>query len=165
MCKMTNVFVLDLFNNTSTGGIEFNVANSLPQLMNTPCKIVVKQVLTEIVNSLAVGTATIDNLLYFRVVHNMNIQSGTNKSGFSNSNVLCFFDTFKFRTIATDNTIAATETECVLYAPNGLPAIMTLNRWGALNVVYPLTPVDLVADNPALSWNIRLEITINPDQE
>ena len=42
MCKLANVVVLDLYDNTSTGGIEFNVANSLPQLMNVPCKIVVK---------------------------------------------------------------------------------------------------------------------------
>ena len=43
MCKLSNTYILDLADNGG-GAITFNVANSLPQLMNQPCKIVVKQI-------------------------------------------------------------------------------------------------------------------------
>ena len=97
MCRLSNLYVLDLWDNDGAGGITFNVANSLPQLMNQPCKIVVKQVQSELVDSTAATPISIDDLIYFRVVHNMNVQSGTNLSGFSNSNILCLFDTYKGR--------------------------------------------------------------------
>ena len=48
MCKLSNMYVVDLFSNTSAGGIEWNVTNSAPKLMNRPCKIIVKQLTTEL---------------------------------------------------------------------------------------------------------------------
>ena len=119
MCKLSNLYVIDLYSENVNGGIIFNVANSLPQLMNQPCKIVVKQIQSAIIFP---GTGgNIDDLLNFRVVHNINIQSGTNYPGFSNSNTLCFFDTYKIRaTSAAAHTTASTDTECILYAPNGI---------------------------------------------
>mgnify|MGYP000066633704 CR=1 FL=1 len=162
MCKLSNFYVVDLFDKTAdNGSIVFNVANSLPQLMNTPCKIVVKQVQTAI---LFPGTGgNIDDILNFRVVHNMNIQSGTNYPNFSNSNTLCFLDTYKIReTSGVSHTTGMTETECMLYAPNGLPSILNLNRWGTANAA---GSTDSSKDNSLLPWSVRLEITINPDQE
>ena len=162
MCKLSNLFVVDLYSDSAaggTGGISWNVANSLPQLMNTPCKIRVKQVQTEIIDP----SINIDNKVWFRVVHNMNIQSGTNYNGFSNSNTLCFFDTYKERaTLSTTHFASFTETECTLFAPRGLPAILNLNRYGATNAN---PPVDSLQDKVELSWCVRLEITVNPDQE
>jgi hypothetical protein len=162
------MYVVDLFNNTATGGIEWNVANSLPQLMNNKCKIVVKQVQTELVDT-TVPAITIDNFVYFRVIHNINIQSGTNLTGFSNSQVLCLFDTYKSRltfynsATTTGHATGTTETECTLFAPNGLPAILTLNRWGSVNTNPPSD--DANVDSPQLAWCVRLEITVNPDQD
>ena len=170
MCKLSNLYVLDLFDNDGAGGITFNVANSLPQLMNHPCKIVVKQVQGEFVDTSA-PAITIDNFVYFRVVHNMNIQSGTNNAGFSNSNILCFFDTYKSRLAfksdgtASGHAVSITDTNCILFAPNGLPAILNLNRWATTNVTFPTIPVDSKVDSSQLSWCCRLEITVNPDQE
>ena len=164
MCKLSNMYVVDLYGDSSaggTGGISWNVANSLPQLMNQPCKIRVKQVQSEI-NEQGPPVVQIDNKVWFRVVHNMNVQSGTNYNGFSNSNTLCFFDTYKVRTLANDHMTATTETECTLFAPQGLPAILNLNRYGATNAN---PPVDSNQDKVELSWCIRLEITVNPDQE
>ena len=159
MCKLSNMYVVDLYNESVNGTITFNVANSLPQLMNQPCKIIVKQVQSQILY----GTATLEDILNFRVVHNINIQSGTNYPGFSNSNTLCFLDTYKIRqTTVTNHTTATTETECMLYAPMGLPAILNLNRWGSLNSA---GAADSGKDNASLPWSVRLEITINPDQE
>ena len=159
MCKLSNMYVVDLYNESVGGTITFNVANSLPQLMNQPCKIIVKQIQSQILY----GTATLEDVLNFRVVHNINIQSGTNYPGFSNSNTLCFLDTYKIReTTVTNHTTATTETECMLYAPMGLPAILNLNRWGSLNSA---GAVDSGKDNASLPWSVRLEITINPDQE
>jgi hypothetical protein len=162
MCKLSNLFVVDLYSDSAaggTGGISWNVANSLPQLMNQPCKIVVKQVQTEIVDP----AITIENKVWFRVVHNMNIQSGTNYNGFSNSNTLCFFDIYKTRaTVSTTHFSSSTETQNKLFAPQGLPAILNLNRYGATNAN---PPVDSNQDKVELSWCIRLEITVNPDQE
>ena len=160
MCKLSNLFVVDLYNENVNGSITFNVANSLPQLMNQPCKIVVKQVQSQILDR----TFTLEDLLNFRVVHNINIQSGTNYLGFSNSNTLCFLDTYKIRaTTVANHTTATTETECMLYAPNGLPAILSLNRWGSSNG--GANPGDVSKDTPYLPWTVRLEITVNPDQE
>ena len=48
MCRISNLYVVDLFSNTSTGSIEWNVANATPKLMNNPCKIIVKQLTTEL---------------------------------------------------------------------------------------------------------------------
>lgn len=155
MCKMKNVFILDLFDNTSIGGIEFNVANSLPMLMNTPCKIVVRQLTTELHDN----TPDINNANYLRVVHNINIQSGSNKSGFSNSNTLAFIDSFQVRTIDAQHMIGFTSANCVLYAPNGLPALLTLNKKG--NIGFG----DVILDDATFAWSCRLEITINPDQD
>ena len=159
MCKLSNLYVVDLFENTATGGIEWNVANSLPQLMNNKCKIVVKQVVSEFEDTVE----DIANLIYLRVVHNINIQSGSNYSGFSNSNILCFFDTFKVREPSASVATATTDTECILFAPNGLPAILNLNRFGKQNT--SVSPIDSNCDKPSLSWTVRLEITVNPDEE
>jgi len=168
MCKLSNLYVLDLWDNDGAGGITFNVANSLPQLMNQPCKIVVKQVQSELVDSTAATPISIDDLIYFRVVHNMNIQSGTNLNGFSNSNILCLFDTYKGRKTfdsagnLTGHVTGTTESDCTLFAPNGLPNILTLQRWGALNQV---GIQDTRRDSATLSFLVRLQITVNPDQE
>ena len=48
MCKSSNLFVVDLFSEAASGSIILNVANSIPRLMNNPCKIVVKQVQSSI---------------------------------------------------------------------------------------------------------------------
>ena len=153
MCKLSNLYVLDLFDNTDTGGIEFNIANSVPRLMNAPCKIVVKQIQSELRD----GTPDINNITHLRVIHNINIQSGTNWPGFSNSNVLAFIDNFQVRTVDATHMTGFSSTECILYAPNGLPAILTLNRAG--------TGTPMIADNAALSWSVRLEITVNPQED
>ena len=154
MCKLSNLYVVDLFNNTSSGGIEWNVANSLPQLMNKPCKIVVKQLVSQTKSSSSVDI-TLNN--YIRVIHNMNINSGCNNfNGSSNSNVLCFFDSFAVRSINANFITTTTSTDLKLYAPNGLPALLTLKRaWDYQTII----------DDASLSWNIRLEITLNPDEE
>jgi len=173
MCRLSNLYILDLWDNDGAGGITFNTANSLPQLMNQPCKIVVKQLQSELVDAgeqapVVIPASSIDIYTYFRVVHNMNIQSGTNLVGFSNSNILCFFDTYKSRrTFAADATLTnnatgTTETDCTLFAPNGLPAILTLQRWGATNAA---ALSDARRDSSRLSWLVRLEITVNPDQD
>ena len=183
MCKLSNLYVLDLWSNNVSGDITFNVANSLPQLMNQPCKIKVKQVQSELVDAglatvvgppeVVTNPSSIDKYLYLRVVHNMNIQSGSNREGFSNSNILCLFDTYKGRqtfiagaafgdaTSLSNAATGTTETDCTLFAPNGLPAILTLQRWGTDNT----TLVDAQRDLVRLSWIVRLEITVNPDQE
>ena len=183
MCKLSNLYILDLWDNDSSGSITFNVANSLPQLMNQPCKIKVKQIQSKLYDAgvaaaagppvvVEIPPSSIDKYLYLRVVHNMNIQSGSNKAGFSNSNILSLFDTYKGRqTFATGAVTAiptvsnaitgTTETNCTLFAPIGLPAILTLQRWGTDNT----TLVDAQHDSVRLSWIVRLEITVNPDQE
>lgn len=175
MCKLSNMYVVDLFNNTTTGGIEWNVANTTPKLMNNPCKIVVKQIQSELKDNAGGNISALVNL---RVVHNINIQSGTNYAGFSNSNTLAFIDSFQAR--STDDSLVSTivigvttttpavnitgftSCENILYAPNGLPAILTLNRYGGTNAT---PPVDDKRDNVNLSWSVRLEITVNPDQD
>ena len=154
MCRLSNLFVVDLFDKTSdNGSIVFNVANSLPKLMNTPCKLVVKQIQTELKDD----TVDINASLYLRVTHNINIQSGSNYSGFSSSNTLAFIDSFQARTINNLQTTGFTTAECKLYAPNGLPAILILKRTSGQNM--------LIIDDPTLSWCVRLEITINPDDQ
>lgn len=154
MCRLSNLFVVDLFDKTSdNGSIVFNVANSLPQLMNQPCKIVVKQIQTELKDD----TVDINASLYLRVIHNINIQSGSNLSGFSSSNTLAFIDSFQARTINNLQTTGFTTAECKLFAPAGLPAILTLQRASGQNMS--------IIDDPTLSWAVRLEITVNPDQE
>jgi len=154
MCKLSNLYVVDLFNNTAIGGIEWNVVNSLPQLMNNKCKIVVKQVVSQTKSSSSVDI-TLNN--YVRIIHNMNINSGCNNfNGNSNSNTLCFLDSFAVRTINANFITATTSTNLTLYAPNGLPAVLTLNRVWDLSTII---------DDATLSWNVRLEITVNPDEE
>ena len=38
MCRLSNLFFVDLFDKSADNcSIVFNVANSLPKLMNTPC--------------------------------------------------------------------------------------------------------------------------------
>ena len=159
MCKLSNLYVVDLFSNTSTGGIAWNVANATPKLMNIPCKIIVRQIQTELKDN-AIDISTVVDL---RVIHNMNIQSGSNDNG-TNSNVLAFIDTFQARnTISTTNITGFTSADCVLFAPNGLPNILTLNRAGI--VLAPSLLPDGIVDNDSLYWSLRLEITINPDEE
>lgn len=155
MCKLSNLYVLDLYDNTATGGIEFNVANSIPSLMNTPCKIIVKQIQTELQDS----GGDINAANYLRIIHNINIQSGSNKSGFTNSNTLAFIDSFQARTTSTNHIMGFTTAENKLFAPNGLPAVLSLKRYGNLGFS------DVVLDDLTLSWCVRLEITVNPDQE
>ena len=156
MCKLTNFYVLDLFDSTSSGGaIVFNVANSVPKLMNQPCKIIVKQIQMELKDD----TVDINASLYLRIKHNINIQGGTNvnSGGFSNTNTLAFIDSFQARTINNLQMTGFTTAECKLYAPNGLPAILILNRISGQNM--------LIIDDPTLSWAVRLEITVNPDED
>jgi len=159
MCKLSNLYVVDLFENTATGGIEWNVANATPKLMNNPCKIIVRQIQTELKDN----PKDISTVLDLRVIHNINVQSGCN-SGRSNSNVLAFIDTFKARnTISTTHMTGFTSADCILFAPNGLPNILTLNRAGI--VVSPDVLPDGIVDDGDLVWSVRLEITVNPDQE
>jgi len=159
MCRLSNMYVVDLFSNTATGGIEWNVANATPKLMNNPCKIIVRQIQTELKDN----PIDISTVLDLRVIHNINIQSGSN-DGRSNSNVLAFIDTFKARnTIASSHMTGFTSADCILFAPNGLPNILTLNRAGV--VVTPAVLPDGIVDDDALYWSVRLEITVNPDEE
>ena len=164
MCKLSNLYILDLADN-GNGTITFNTANSLPQLMNNPCKIVVKQIQSVMKTTESLALATPINLTiasYLRIVHNMNIQSGSNYSGFSNSNILAFMDAFQMRNfISTTHTIGFTTSENKLFCPNGLPAILTLERYGFMDGA----AADIKLDTNTLKWTIRLEITVNPDQE
>jgi hypothetical protein len=159
MCKLSNLYVLDLYKNATLGGIEYYVANSCPKLMNTPCKIVVKtiQVVAKVV-----GSADLSQIPNLRVIHNINVQSGSNLSGFSSSNTLAFIDSFQQRSdtfgVTPINIYGFTSTECTLYAPMGLPAILTLNKIGN-------TGNSTGYDDPNLPWTVRLEITINPDDQ
>jgi len=163
MCKLSNLYVVDLFDSTPSGGIVWNVANSLPQLMNKPCKIVVKQITTELKDTASEPSADISTVLYLRVIHNINIQSGSNGAS-TNSKTLAFIDTFQARnTVSTTNMTGFTTAECKLYAPVGLPPILTLNRAGVATV--PNIVADAIVDAATLLWNIRLEITVNPDEE
>ena len=52
-------------------------------------------------------------LNYLRSIHNINIQSGSNKSGFTNSNTLAFIDSFQARTISTFSTLVVNPSACV----------------------------------------------------
>ena len=153
MCKLSNLYVIDLFDNTESGGIEWNVANRVPQLMNQPCKIVVKQMQMQLKDD--VTNLQAQKLL--RVIHNINIQSGTNYQSFSNPNTLAFIDSFQGRLTDTtgDGMTGFTTSDCVLFAPNGLPAILKLNRVGGTSII----------DVVNLSWAIRLEITVNPQED
>ena len=78
MCKLSNTYILDLADNGG-GAITFNVANSLPQLMHTPCKIVVKQIQTELKDD----TVDINASLYLRVIHKTNTIINENCSKYS----------------------------------------------------------------------------------
>jgi hypothetical protein len=182
MCKLSNLYVVDLFDSTSTGGIEWNVANVLPKLMYNKCKIVVKQIQTELKDTVSVPNVDISTVSYLRVIHNINIQSGSNGAS-SNSNILANINTFQARNTSTTTTtytnnvtptantsttnatniIGYTETNCILYAPNGLPPILKLNRAGI--VTLPTILPDGIVDAGTLFWSVRLEITINPDEE
>ena len=151
MCKLSNMYVVDLVNNNTAGGIEWIVANSLPQLMNQPCKIIVRQMQTEIKDI----SGDISDEIGLRVIHNMNIQSGYNYNS-SNSNILAYIDTYQIRNyISSTHMIGFTSADCILFAPAGLPAILTLQRMSNSGLV----------DSLFLSWSIRLEITVNPDQD
>ena len=159
MCKLSNMYVVDLYSNTTAGGIEWNVANSTPKLMNNPCKIIVRQIQTELKDN----PVDISTVLDLRVIHNMNIQSGSNFRT-TNSNVLAFIDTFKARnTIASSHMTGFTSADCILFAPNGLPNILNLNRAGV--VVAPAILPDGIVDDASLLWSLRLEITVNPEQD
>jgi len=154
------MYVVDLFSNTASGGIVWNVANATPKLMNNPCKIIVRQIQTELKDD----PKDISTVVDLRVIHNINIQSGCNDYGRSNSNVLAFIDTFQARnTISTTNMTGFTSADCMLFAPNGLPAILNLNRAGV--VVAPSLLPDGIVDDDALYWSVRLEITVNPDED
>ena len=148
MCRLSNMYVVDLFD--SDGIIQWNVANACPKLMNNPCKIIVKQITSELKD----GVDDISDEFNLRVIHNMNIQSGSN-SGSSNSNVLAFIDNFQVRNYTGSSLIGFTTTECKLFAPSGLPAILILQRESSAGIRNIAT----------LSWAIRLEITVNPDED
>jgi len=115
------MYVVDLFD--YNGFIQWNVANACPKLMNNPCKIVVKQITSELKDDVE----DISDEFNLRVNHNMNIQSGSN-NGSSNSNVLAFIDNFQVRNYTGTSPIGFTTTECKLFAPSGLPAILILQR-------------------------------------
>ena len=153
MCKLKNLYVVDLFDSTVSGGIKWNVANACPRLMNNPCKIVVKQMQMELKDSVT----NLQAQILLRVIHNINVQSSTNYSTFTNSNTLAFIDSFQGRLTDTtgDGMTGFTTSDCILYAPNGLPAILELNRVGGTSII----------DVVNLSWAVRLEITVNPDEE
>ena len=165
MCKLSNLYILDLAENDGNGGITFNVFNSLPQLMNQPCKIVVKQIQSRMKTPESlIETISKDLTIanYLRIVHNINIQSGSNYSGFSNSNILAFMDVFQMRNfVSTTHTIGFTTSENKLFCPNGLPAILTLNRRGIMHG----ETADKSLDSNNLGWTLRLEITVNPDDQ
>ena len=167
MCKLSNLYVLDLFSNTSTGGIEFNVANSLPRLLNAPCKLIVKQMQIELRDTTASPTPNYSTYVNLRVVHNMITQSGTNNfNGSNTSNVLSFIDNYAIRENPTDHPMSYNETDLKMYLPNGLPSLLVLNKRGAPNpTVVNGLPVDELCDNINLSWSVKLEITVNPDDE
>ena len=118
--------------------------------MNNPCKIIVKQITSELKD----GVDDISDEFNLRVIHNMNIQSGSN-NGSSNSNVLAFIDNFQVRNYTGSSLIGFTTTECKLFAPSGLPAILILQRESSTGIRNIAT----------LSWAIRLEITVNPDED
>jgi hypothetical protein len=161
MCKLSNLYVLDLFSNTSTGAIEFNVANSLPKLLNAPCKLIVKQMQIELHHGASLDFTGYVNL---RVVHNMITQSGTNNfNGSNTSNVLSFINNFSIRNNPdAQHQMSYSETDLKMFLPNGLPSVLLLNRRGSSNVD-PLN--DVSCDLPTLSWAVKLEITVNPDDE
>ena len=93
MCKLKNLYVVYLFDSTVSGGIKWNVANACPRLMNNPCKIVVKQMQMELKDSVT----NLQAQILLRVIHNINVQSSTNYSTFTNSNTLAFIDSFQGR--------------------------------------------------------------------
>ena len=142
------MYVVDLFD--YNGFIQWNVANACPKLMNNPCKIVVKQITSELKDDVE----DISDEFNLRVNHNMNIQSGSN-NGSSNSNVLAFIDNFQVRNYTGTSLIGFTTAECKLFAPSGLPAILILQRESSGGIRNIAT----------LSWAIRLEITVNPDED
>lgn len=168
MCKLSNLYVLDLFSNTSTGAIEFNVANSLPRLLNAPCKLIVKQMQIELRDTTASPTPNYSTYVNLRVVHNMITQSGTNNfNGSNTSNVLSFINNFSIRENSSPaHLMSYTETDLKMFLPNGLPSVLVLNKRGAPN---PATtgqaPVDELCDNVDYTWAVKLEITVNPDDE
>ena len=74
MCKLSNLYILDLADNDGNGGITFNVANSLPKLMNQPCKIVVKEIQSRMKTPESlIETISKDLTIanYLRIVHNI----------------------------------------------------------------------------------------------
>jgi hypothetical protein len=151
MCKLKNLYVVDLVTNNTAGGIDWNVSNSIPKLLYNPCKIIVKQMQTEIKDI----SGDISDKIGLRVIHNMNIQSGYN-NGSPNSNILAYIDTYQIRNyISTTNMIGFTSADCILYAPTGLPPVLSLQRMADIGLV----------DNVFLSWSVRLEITLFPDEE
>lgn len=168
MCKLSNLYVLDLFSNTSTGGIEFNVANSLPRLLNAPCKLIVKQMQIELYDTTSPAPVPdYSTYVNLRVVHNMITQSGTNDfNGSNTSNVLSFINNYAIRNNGANHKMSYTETDLKMYLPNGLPSVLVLNKRGAIN---PTTsgqaPVDILCDKFDYTWSVKLEITVNPDDE
>jgi len=158
MCK-SKVYNVDLFMNTSLGGITWDVQTYMPQMINKPLKIVVKQISMEFKESPDDNSV----LVYYRIVHNLNILGACNLfNNNNNSTVLSLIDMYSVRTSVSTtiggdiNKIGSFSPNNILICPNGLPSIMTLQRFGAPND----TGVDARQDNPLLSWMVKLEITI-----
>ena len=168
MCKLSNLYVLDLFSDISSGAIEFNVANSLPRLLNAPCKLIVKQMQIELHDTTADVHPDYSTYVNLRVVHNMITQSGTNNfNGSNTSNVLSFINNYAVRPNTNGaHLLSYTETDLKMYLPNGLPSVLVLNKRGAPN---PATagqaPVDELCDKVDYTWSVKLEITVNPEDE
>lgn len=152
---MSNIYTIDLFMNTSEGGIEWAVQKLKPEFMGRPLKIIVKQVSAEF------KEAPDDNsiLSYYRIVHNLNVIGSSNIN--INSNVLTFFDMYSIRTAVSTNIggdinkIGTSYPNNTIICPNGLPSSMTLQRFGTSND----TNVDARHDESTLTWAVKLEIT------
>lgn len=157
MCKTQNLYVLHLGINTASGGIEWETSKFSPQLIDVPCKIVIKQILTEISDSVA---HDITGALQFRVIHNIKTNAFSNFLT-GTSNTLGFIDAYSIKNNGTNINIGYTSTTLQLYAPNGLPSFLTLNRVGAIP---PATDINKIIDDPSLLWSVTLEVTINPDE-
>lgn len=153
MCK-SKVYNIDLFMNTASGGIDWEVQTYMPQLMNKPLKIIVRQISSEFEDSPTDNST----LVYYRIVHNLNVLGACNNFNYGlNSTVLSLFDMYAVRaTIGTTHQQGTSFPNNILICPNGLPSILTLQRFGA-----PVTTgVDTNRDDTSLSWMVKLEISI-----
>lgn len=155
MCKTQNLYVLHLAM-VEDGSITWDTSILSPQLINKPCKIKVKQVVTEMRD----GSANLLTAINLRVIHNIKTNAMTNFFSGS-SNILGFIDSYSVRNTATNHYVGFTSSDLELYAPNGLPNELILNRVGT---VPPATDLNTIIDDATLLWAVTLEVTINPDE-